>query len=262
MRSRRANSVNSREASDSVTPWPMKITGRDAFTIMSSAAMISSGEAPLRCAFERRRGGRHLDVVFLLEDVERDVDVHRPGPPRQHRGHRLPQRERQHVDAGRLEAPLHHRPDDVREIGLEVLVDLLERRAVELRGRHVGGDREHRRRVGQRAGERHHDVAGARTAGGERRHRLVPHAEVGIRHVGGDLLVARRHHRDAVARVVERVEQPDIAVTADAEHVGDLVGDQILGDQVGAFHPRHDVPVSFAFAGRGTQCSLRELFRA
>ena len=57
MRSRRANSVSSREASDSVTPWPMKMTGRDAFTIMSSAVMTSSGEAPLRCALSGGAAG-------------------------------------------------------------------------------------------------------------------------------------------------------------------------------------------------------------
>ncbi len=32
IRSRCANAVSSRDASDSVTPWPMKITGRAAFS--------------------------------------------------------------------------------------------------------------------------------------------------------------------------------------------------------------------------------------
>src|SRR6185437_14870246 len=45
---RRANSVSSREASDNVTPWPMKITGRLALRIRSTHEVISSGEAPLR----------------------------------------------------------------------------------------------------------------------------------------------------------------------------------------------------------------------
>jgi hypothetical protein len=43
-----ANPVSSREASDSVTPWPIKITGRFALSIRSRQAAISSGEAPLR----------------------------------------------------------------------------------------------------------------------------------------------------------------------------------------------------------------------
>ena len=111
----------------------MKSTGRFAFRIRSTQAEISSGEAPLRCVFERRRGRRQFDVVFFLEHVERHVDVHRPRPARQHGGHRLAQRQRQHVDARRLPAALDHRADDVGEVGLEVLVDFLERAAVELR---------------------------------------------------------------------------------------------------------------------------------
>ena len=44
---------------------------------------------------------------------------------------------------------------------------------------------------------------------------------------------------DAVARVVERVEHADVAMPADAEHVGDLVLDQVLRDQLGTLHARH-----------------------
>ena len=50
MRSLCTKAVSSLPASASVTPWPMKITGRLAFSSMSSAAAISSGEAPLRLA--------------------------------------------------------------------------------------------------------------------------------------------------------------------------------------------------------------------
>ncbi len=57
MRSLCANAVSSREASDSVTPWPMKIAGRAAFRIMSTAVAISSGEAPLRCALSGGAAG-------------------------------------------------------------------------------------------------------------------------------------------------------------------------------------------------------------
>ena len=240
--SRWANAVSSREASDSVTPWPTKITGRAALEdhLDRGRDFVGRGAAALRVQDRRRR--RHLDVVLLLEHVERDIDVDRARPSRQHRGHGLAQGERQHVDAGRLEAALHHRPDDVGEVGLIVAVDFLERAAVELRGRHIGGDREHRRRIAQRQRERHHDIAGARTAGGERRGRLVADAEIGIRHMRGDLLVARRDELDPVARAVEGIEQPDIAVPADAEHVGNLVVDQVLGDQIGALHPRHCLP--------------------
>ena len=234
-----ANSVSSRLASDSVTPWPMKITGRCARKDHVERAGNLLGRRAAALRIERRRRRRHFDVVFFLEHVERHVDIHRPRPARQHRRHRLAQRQRQHVDAGRLEAALHHRAQDVDEIGLVVPVDFLERTAVELRGRHVGGDGQHRRGIGQRAGERHDDIAGARPARGQRRHRLVADAEIGVRHVRGDLLVARRDQLDAVARLVERIEHADIAVAANAEDIGNIVVDQIFGDQFGALHPWH-----------------------
>ncbi len=47
---RSASAVSSGPASESVTPWPMKITGRLAAAIRSRARSMSSGEAPLRCA--------------------------------------------------------------------------------------------------------------------------------------------------------------------------------------------------------------------
>jgi hypothetical protein len=199
--------------------------------------LFRRGAASLRV--ERRRWRRHFDVVFFLEHVERHVDVHRTGTTGQHGRRRLPQSERQHVDARRLKAALHHRAHDIHEIGLKVPVDLLKRTAIELRRRHIRGDGQKCRGIRQRAGERHDDVARARPAGRKRRDRLVANPEVGIRHVGGDLLVAWRHQRDAVARLVEWIEHADIAVAANAEDIGNVAGDQIFGDQLGAFHPRH-----------------------
>ncbi len=101
---------------------------------------VGRGAAALR--IERRRRRRYLDVILFLEDVEGHVDVHRTRASRQHSRRRLTQGERQHVHARRLETALDHRPDDVREIGLEVRVDFLKWAAVELRGRHIRRDRE------------------------------------------------------------------------------------------------------------------------
>jgi hypothetical protein len=67
----------------------------------------------------------------------------------------------------------------------------------------------------------------------------VADAEIGIGHVAGGLLVARRDQGDPVARVVQRIEQPDIAVPADAEHVRHLLVHEELGDQLSALHHRH-----------------------
>ena len=69
----------------------------------------------------------------------------------------------------------------------------------------------------------------------------MAHAEIGVRHVRGDLLVARRDKLDAVARGVKRIEHADIAMPANAEDIGNIVGDQIFGDQLGALHPWHSV---------------------
>ena len=57
--------------------------------------------------------------------------------------------------------------------------------------------------------------------------------------MGRDLLVARRNELDAVARLVERIEHADIAVAANAEHVRNIVGDQIVRDQLGALRAWH-----------------------
>src|ERR1051326_9020624 len=128
-------SVSSLPASDNVTPWPTNRTGCLAVRIIATATVTSSGAAP------PRGRGWQLDRVLLLEHVERHVDVHRAGPARHHKARRLAQRERKHVDARGLEAALDHRSDDAREVRLVVAVYLLERAAVELRGRHIGRNR-------------------------------------------------------------------------------------------------------------------------
>jgi hypothetical protein len=80
------------------------------------------------------------------------------------------------------------------------------------------------------------------------------HAEIGVRHVAGRLLVARGNQRDLVAHLVERVENPDVAVAADAEHERRLLLDQIFGDQLAALHPSHPAP--FASQPTGAQASM------
>ncbi len=235
----RASAVSSRLASASVTPWPTKNTGRRAPRIRSSAVAISSGAAPLRCAPSFGEAGGTSTSSSSWNTLNGTSMFTGPGPAGQHRGGRLAQRERQHVDARRLERALHHRADHVDEVGLVVPVDLLERRAVELLRRHIRRDREQRGGIRQRDLQRHHDIGRARPARGQRRDRLVAHAEIRVRHVRGDLLVTRRDQLDPVARAVERIQHADIAVPADAEHVRDLVPHQMLGDQVGALHPWH-----------------------
>ena len=49
---------------------------------------------------------------------------------------------------------------------------------------------------------------------------------------------------DLIARAVERIEHPDIAVPADAEDMLDPLADQEFRDQLPALHPRHDLSPS------------------
>ena len=60
-------------------------------------------------------------------------------------------------------------------------------------------------------------------------------AEVAVGHVAGGLLVARGDELHLVAHFVQRIEQADVAMAADAEDVGNLFLDEELGDQLAAF---------------------------
>ena len=194
--------------------------------IIGRSAAAALGEAVPR-RLERNFG-------LFLKQVVRHVEVDRAGPSAGHRGDGLAQRVGQHVDARRLEAVLHHWPDHIREIRLVVAVDFLERAAVELRSRHVGGDREQRGRISLCHGQRHDEVGRARPGRGQRRHGLVLHAEVAVGHVRGGLLVARRDQFDLVAHLVQRIEQADVAVATDAEDVRHLFINEEFGDQFAA----------------------------
>ena len=61
-------------------------------------------------------------------------------------------------------------------------VELLERAAVELAGRHVAGDRQERHRIEIGVGERDRQVHRARPAGREGRDRLARHAVIDVGH--------------------------------------------------------------------------------
>ena len=107
---------------------------------------------------------------------------------------------------------------------------------IELCCRHIARNGEKGRRIHHRASQRHRHVARTGTAGGERRNRRVAHAEIGVGHMRGNLLVAGRYQLDPVARLVERIEHTDIAVPANSEHIRNLAGDEIFGDEIGALH--------------------------
>jgi hypothetical protein len=78
------------------------------------------------------------------------------------------------------------------------------------------------------------NVRRSRPARGERDDRAVGHAEERVGHVAGRLLVTRRDRPDGVGAIVERVEQPDVAVPAQAEDVWHLLAHQVLDDDLAA----------------------------
>ena len=79
--------------------------------IDTSRNLIRGSAAALRV--QRRRRPWHFNVTFFLKDIEGHVEIHGTGPARKHCRRRLTQRERQHIDARRLETALDDRPNDV-----------------------------------------------------------------------------------------------------------------------------------------------------
>ena len=170
-----ASAVSSAPASDSVTPWPMKITGRRAASSQSTRARhVGLGCAPLRAPVEAVPGRLLGTSALFLEQVVGHVQVDRPGPARWSSWSRpgaAPAAASRRASAGSCASP---------PAGCTLVKSAWWCRlsswngaAVELRGRHVRGDREERGRIGLRDRERHDQVGRARAGRGQRRRRLV-----------------------------------------------------------------------------------------
>src|ERR1700726_623560 len=112
-------------------------------------------------------------------------------------------------------------------------IQFLERAAVELAGRHVAGHRQKRHRVEKRIAERDRQVRRTRPAGGEGRGRPPRDAVIDVGHEAGDALVMHRDGLELVGTLVQRVDELDIAVTAQAEHLRHFFLDQIVDDNLG-----------------------------
>ena len=154
----------------------------------------------------------------------------RARPPVGHQREGLAQREREHLRAGGLEAALDVGAQDVDEVALEIAPGFLERPAVPLAGRHVPGDIEHRRGIGEGRGDRDDDVRGARAAGGIGRHGRSGDAEVALGHERRDRLVMHGHGLDLGLTVEEAVQETENAVTAEPEDVRHLLLDEEIRD--------------------------------
>ena len=212
------------------------IAGRSAPSSMSTAFTTPSGSAPQRLeilAFQAFAFGASSAADFH-EHVKGHVEHHRPGPARRHGLPGLPHRERHHLAARRLEHLLAHRAHGGGKVGLIVPVHFLERAAVELAGRHVAGHRHERHGIEEGVGERDRQIGRTRAAGREGRGRPARDAVVDVGHEAGDALVMHRDGLDVGGALVQRVDELDVAVAAQAEHLRHLLLDQIVDDDLGA----------------------------
>ncbi len=82
--------------------------------------------------------------------------------------------------------------------------------------------------------QRDRQVGGAGAAGGEGRRGAARNTVVNVGHETGDALVMHGDRLDVVRALVERVDELDIAVAAQAEGVGDFLADQIIDNDLRA----------------------------
>ncbi len=179
-------------------------------------------------------GLRRLLRGGLLEDVEGHVEHDGTGPPGDHRFPGLADGERHHVAARRLEHALAAGAHGRRIVGLIVAIELLEGAAVELAGGHVAGHGQERHRVEIGIGERDRQVCRAGPAGGEGRRRLAADPVVDVGHEARDGLVVHGDRLDIVRALIERVDEADIAVAAQAEDVRHLLPHKVVDDHLTA----------------------------
>ena len=196
-------------------------------------------------AFQACRVRRLLGGQFH-EHVEGHVEHDGTGPAGRHGLPGLPHRQRHHLAARRLKHLLAHRAHGGGKVGLIMPVHFLERPAVELAGRHVAGHRHERHGVEEGVGERDRQVRRAGPAGCKRRRRPPRHAVVNVGHEAGDALVMHRDGLDVGRALVQRVDELDIAVAAQAEHLRHLLLDQVVDDDLGAVEhvTRHRLTLS------------------
>ena len=200
-------------------------------------------------AARRNIGAPFLRVRRFLgrrfhEHVERHIEHDGPRPARHHRFPRLPDRERHHLAARRLIDAFADAAHGRWEIGLALAVHLLEGAAIELAGRHVAGDGEKRHRVEIGRRERDRQVGRARPARGECRDRLARDAVIDVGHEAADALMMGRDRLDIGRALIQRVDELDVAVAAQAKRVGHLLLDQIVDDHLCAVElvrPRHEI---------------------
>ena len=189
-----ANSTSRSAASALITPPPATISGRSAATSMSIAFSICARVA--RGLYDRqRRVGLDVELDLGQLDVDRQVDQHRPGPPRPHQVERLLEGARHLGRFQHGDRHLGQRLGDRRDVdGLEVLL-------VQLGHRRLPGDAQDRDRVGAGGVQAGDHVGAGRPAGAD------AHADVAGRGPG----VALGHVRGALDVAGQGVVQAAVA---------------------------------------------------
>ena len=190
------------------------------------------------------RGDRHVparirDGGLLDQHVFRQRDRHRSRPP----GARLVERLAHELgDARRivdLDDPFAQRREE------PPVLDLLERLAVGVPALDLADEHHHRRRVLGRGMQPRRGVAGAGTPRDHDHPGPPGELAAGFRHVRGAALVPAGDGGDRIARVVEGVEDREIALARHAEDGVDAVDpegidqDPAAGAPIGLLHVRH-----------------------
>ncbi len=212
----------------------------DAFRIGAAAARYIAVPG---VRVRRFLGGR------FHEHVEGNVEHDRARAARGHGLPGLPDRQRHHLAARRLKHLLAIGPHRGRKVGLIVPIQFLKRAAVELAGRHIAGHRQERHRIEKGIAERDRQVRRARPAGGEGGGRPPRNAVIDVGHEAGDALMVHRDGLEFVCAFVQRVDELDIAVAAQAEHLRHFLLDQIVDNDLGTVERiacRHQITLLLA----------------
>src|SRR5262249_6709561 len=111
---------------------------------------------------------------------------------------------------------------------------LLERLPIGEASRHLADQEDDRRRVLRGGVDADRSVGRARAAGDQRDAGAAGELAVGVGHVRGATLVPADDEPDPVARVVEPVQDGQVALARDAEDVVDALGQKALDQDLAA----------------------------
>ena len=190
----------------------------------------------LKLARELRAVPNKVDRIDVLEvdlgqlEVLGDIHEHGAGSASARDVERLVDRLRDVLCLLDQERMLDDRHHDARDIGLLKSIG-----ADQVRG-HLAGDRDQRRRVEERVGNRRDQVRGARATGGDADADFAGGAGVALRHVARALLVAHQHVLNGVIDCHEGVVERQDRAAGDAPADRDVLGLERSDDRLRAEH--------------------------